>query len=349
MGQSLSSQSLLWFRISLSFYFIFLGCIIGTWSSLMSVIKIDHNLSDATLGAVLLSAIGGGILASPIAAYCNTQFGSSKNMLLGSLISLSIFPLLGVTYNDNPQLDIAVLIISIACLGVGMIWCDVSMNTLSSSFEKLSRKHYMGYFQSLYAVGAVVGVLLGGLLLEKGCSAFQILCLNTMVLTPLVIAFYFWLFTKEEQEGGSNDDDNNLETSILISKEVGISQKVDRRQVCCLMLLGFLAYQGEGMVGDWGVIYMTSTLKAPPLFATLGFAAFQCFVIFGRLGSDYLHKYWKTSFILKVSGFVSSCGMSIVIYAPSSPWPLSICVSGFAVMGLGLSFVAPLVISAAGK
>ena len=118
--------------------------------------------------------------------------------------------------------------------------------------------------------------------------------------------------------------------------------------LCCT---GALAYMGEGSIGDWSAIYLVINLGSSPVVGTLGFAAFQLAVAIGRFSLDSMIETHGIDrrVLLKVSGVLSLIGLGLVTLAPSLPDPVPAAIIGFGITGVGLSFVAPIVMYLAGS
>ena len=46
-------------KFAIGWYFLLLGAAMGNWSALIPIIMISHNINDAVLGGILMSAFAG--------------------------------------------------------------------------------------------------------------------------------------------------------------------------------------------------------------------------------------------------------------------------------------------------
>lgn len=288
-----------------------------------------------------------------------------------------------------------ILIIGIVGLGFGIAWVDISINSQAVLLEKYARKPRLGMCHATYAIGGLVGALVGGGLASSSLSLFLDFSLFSMFgLIPSII-FYFGLISFEDEkninlgiltidssenkmnspllvdsvEDSSSDSINDIESvqanhatynPIVSSAEdhVNTAEIIDNKKstrsstslLVCLCLLGGLAYFGEGSIGDWSAIYLHSTLDASLLVSSFGFALFQLFVAMGRYYSDKLVERYPRYQILQISGIISGLGLGVVVLSPAFHTNISIplAIIGFGLTGVGISVVAPLIISIAG-
>jgi putative Ca2+/H+ antiporter (TMEM165/GDT1 family) len=131
-----------------------------------------------------------------------------------------------------------------------------------------------------------------------------------------------WL-TFEDKESNSSVDNFISDKYILLK----------------VSILYFIAYFGEGSVGDWSGIYLSS-YGASPLVCVGGFVGFQLFVAIGRYYSDHLVKKIGRRKLLFFSGIISAVGLGVVVAGPyitsSDNYVIGIAIAGFTVFGIGM-------------
>jgi MFS family permease len=138
------------------------------------------------------------------------------------------------------------------------------------------------------------------------------------------------------------EDKENLRSSI----------PKDYFSLIIISALGFIGYFGEGSIGDWSALYLTTHWDCSPLVATLGYVGFQLCVAIGRVFSDRIVLVLGRKPLLILSGIIAGIGLSIAVIAsflPKSLYSLLLAILGFACCGLGLSALSPTVISLAGS
>lgn len=375
-------------KLAIAWYFFSEGATIGNWAALLPTVKEEQDLSNGTLGLVLIASVVGAILSLPFVSYVTSRFGSGFALFMGGLLLFPLNPIIGIKHN------LPAFVLGVFALGFALGWMDICMNNQAVLCEKMIRLPTLGFFHGIYAVGGLCGALLGGALLETtDMTVFaEVLCFYTLIVLPQ-LCFSCWLLSAQEERlinqtaalltaghrRSSADDGKSAHhhlivpelASILSSSVDGSSHPsqqtdwadfaedsfgsaADTSALAVLCALCFLAYMGEGSVGDWSTIYLSETLHTSPLTSTLGYVAFALAVAVARFSSDALVLRFGRRALLYAAGAVAGLGLCC---AAGSAWlhglygrdeALAGAIAGFALAGAGLGVVAPSVISLAG-
>ena len=103
-------------------------------------------------------------------------------------------------------------------------------------------------------------------------------------------------------------------------------------------------YVSEGSVGEWGSLYLHQEKAAPESIAALVFAGFSICSLLCRLVADRLRNNFGDFLVSTAGATLALAGMLTVL--SSSSW--SICLIGYAMMGLGQAPIVPIAFSRAG-
>lgn len=95
----------------------------------------------------------------------------------------------------------------------------------------------------------------------------------------------------------------------------------------------------------WGAVYVDEVLDAPSRWVALATLPYLVASLLVRLAGDHLVERYGAVAVLRVGALVACVGLLVVTLAPT--WPVA--VIGFTVVGTGISVVAPLSFSAAGR
>lgn len=345
-------------KVATCWYFVSLGLVIGDFSAVMPKLQTKFKLSNALLGIVLISAIGGSIISAPIVSAMNQRYGTSFSSLIGGLSLILLFPILGIPGNN-----IGILICGIICLGFTAAIVDISLNGQAVLLEKVVKNSCLGLMHAFYAIGGMVGALYGGLMVQNNQSLSKnFIILSIVQLLPTLFASRFMFTYDEETAILKQADDENMKVCDEIGDEKSVvsattcaitvsSNKTQYYQVLLIGCIGFIGFLGEGSIGDWSAIYLTFTLQASPLMSSLGIVFYQVFVAIVRYYSDHLLSIYSYQSLLLFSGFVGTIGLVIVVLASlfSSSIGIVVAILGFALTGVGIGMVSPIVISYAGS
>ena len=106
--------------------------------------------------------------------------------------------------------------------------------------------------------------------------------------------------------------------------------------------MGFICFcvaMSEGAMADWSSLYYRQVVHELGKVSTVGYTAFALCMALGRFFGDQLLQAFGYSTVLKLNGILVFIGMGLAL-AINSPGAVII---GFALVGLGVSSVIPIV------
>jgi fucose permease len=117
------------------------------------------------------------------------------------------------------------------------------------------------------------------------------------------------------------------------------------RALWTLGVVAFCGAVGEGAMADWGALYVHDDLGGSEGMAAFAFTVFSTTMLLGRFATDRVSSRFDPSRVVRAGAIVAVVGL-IGGLLPSTT---TAAIVGYAVMGLGLACVFPLVYSAAGS
>jgi len=108
---------------------------------------------------------------------------------------------------------------------------------------------------------------------------------------------------------------------------------------------GLCALLAEGAAADWSAVYLRDNLGTSAGFAAAGFAAFSVAMAAGRLFGDRLAARFGPVRLVRYGGLVAAIGLAAGLISGQP----AVAVAGFAVLGAGLSSMAPQIFLAGGQ
>lgn len=243
-------------KIAIAYYFFCLGSELGCWAGILPRIKKDHDLSNTTLGGILVAAVFGAILALPTVTMILEKYGSRFSLIAGGVISPLLFPVIGVNSH------ISIFIIAVFLLGFGSGWFDISMNAQAVLCEKVSGKATLGLFHCLYAIGGLSGALFGGGLLDAGANPLQVTFLGSIILLIPQLIVVWWLYDKEEQKYIEENQNIFEQEEQLISPLHRPSKQLNDRQLS----LPSSSFSSSAVVADKDTVNNRNSLEEGKVF-----------------------------------------------------------------------------------
>jgi MFS family permease len=102
---------------------------------------------------------------------------------------------------------------------------------------------------------------------------------------------------------------------------------------------------GEGAISDWSVNYMENVVLSEKSIAPLALSAFATAMTIGRLFGDRFRAWWGDAKLIVYGGLIATIGIVLLLSIPE-PYPA---ISGFFLVGIGLSTIVPITYSIAGN
>ena len=316
-------------RLACMFYFMAPGLAYGLVTSRMPALKNMTGATEGELGIILLcfglSALIGLAFAPRLIAKI-----SAKTTLLASSLACMVFVVL-VSFSSS----VWFFGIAMALLGICMGLCDVTMNVQGVEVERAYKKSSMNILHAGYNIGAAAAACAGSIFAATNFGVWV-----NFVLPVAVMAGMLW-WAEPRLVTGNLEKPERSESSPLVSVE---PKKRLPFLVWVCGLLCVCCYVSEGSVGEWGSLYLHQEKAAPESIAALVFAGFSICSLLCRLVADRLRNNFGDFLVSTAGATIALAGMLTVL--SSSSW--SICLSGYAMMGLGQAPIVPIAFSRAG-
>jgi len=311
-------------RIATIGVFLANGFGIGAWAVEVPRIKESLSLSDTALGISLFAFALGAIVAMPLAGQLAPRFGSGRaTALLGAAFVITL-PLPAFAPN------MAVLCLVLFALGAANGALDVSMNGHASTIETQWRSPIMSSFHAAWSAGGLLGAATGAMLQKAGVSVIGGLLVPDAFIAVLIVG-----------------------AAVLALRDLGEPREAPKSSgfawpsgaVMKLAMLAFLCMLVEGAVADWSAVYLRSTLNREASIAAIGYSAFAFSMAACRIIGDVSVRRFGSSKVVAMGGLIAVAGLALVLGVPTV---LTACV-GFAMVGIGLANIVPVIFSAAGR
>jgi predicted MFS family arabinose efflux permease len=215
---------------------------------------------------------------------------------------------------------------------------DVAMNIEAAALQDVVGRRIMSRFHAAYSLGGLAGAGGGALAASTGLSVKgNFWVIGLLVLTLGVTASSAFSRTPVK----SRVDTASSELSPV---------RLPRRPKLSWTLVGlctiaFGCFLADGAVNNWSAIYLHSSLKAGEGLAAVAYTAFSCAMAGGRLFGDHLAERIGPVRLVRFSAGTATIGLAAALIAGQ----VVAAMVGFILLGLGMSFVVPLVFTASSQ
>lgn len=301
--------------------FLLHGAILGSWVVHVPLAKERLGVGAGVFGWTLLAGALGAVVAMPLTGALVNRYGSRRIITAaGVLFCLSLA--LPATAAALPS-----FVAGLAIFGAMIGSMDVAMNAHGLAVEKELGRPVMSSYHGAFSLGAMAGTILSAAMLESLGAAVQLLLVCAGCLGALLLAARRLL---------GHDVDRGLGGASFAwptAATIGLGS------LCFLVLLT------EGAVLDWSAIHLREVHRLPVSGAGLGYALFSCAMAGSRFLGDGLRIRLGATALVRGSALLTAVGMAGVTL---SPHPLAV-IAGYAVAGLGIGNIAPVLFAGGGR
>jgi MFS family permease len=292
----------------------------GSWATAIPSLKTMLALSAGQLSIALLAMSIGGVIAMQPASHLIEKIGGTgrSTTRLGFVFAAAL---------ALPPLAPNLIGLVIACAAVGGSIClmDVAMNAHATRIEKDWGSAINSSFHAGFSLGGLIGTGFGALLLTLHVP-------TPLLLVPVALIVALTIALAAPHLGAGDTE----------KREQGPIFRLPERSIALLAIVLTLCFMSEGAMADWSGIYLTGLGEAPAR-AAAGYAAFSATMVLGRLTGDLMVRHFGRPFVIGAGCALAAFGLILATALPN----FYAIVSGFALVGIGLSNVVPCVFSTA--
>ena len=327
-------------RIATFAGFTAIGGMAYIWSTGVTALREQLGLSgaagDVKFGLIALCSGIAAALGSLVVGFFADRFGPRKVIAVSAFVYPGSIVALGLAHSPLAA------ILPVLVFGLFRGAQDTALNTHGIQVERYYGRSIMSSFHFCYSMGGFALGLAGSWLAQTysndAAMPFALLGGAMFVLSAGSIP---WLLRQcellpdapEEPVGTGDAPAPETGKNMIILVMIGFG----------LLLLG--AMIGENVVGDWGQEYVRRVDHATAALAGLAVSVFIGAEAAGRLFGDRLAQHFGRAKIVFASGMMAVAGLTVILVFGTPATALV----GLAVLGLGLSSIAPLMLSSAGR
>lgn len=300
--------------------FLNLGFVVGVWGVHVPSVKARYALDERTLALALLSISVGSLLTLFIAGRVVGALGARMTSVLAGAGFCLALGLSLVMPGLWALLPVMVL------FGASESVFDVAINAEGTTLETLSKRGVMSGFHGMFSLGAMLGAAAAATMIRASItSSVQLVAVGALVVASIALSSRGMLASHPVADVAQAHFVWPRGTLLLIGM---------------LICFGMLA---EGVMYNWSVLYVNQELRAPQERAALAYVAFAGATALMRFVGDSVRARVSERTMLLAGPALAAAAMLVVLLV-ARPW---VAMAGFAVVGVGLATVVPILYNAA--
>jgi MFS family permease len=308
-------------RIGVAALFLTNGALFANLLPRYPEIKTDLQLSNAVYGAAIAAFSGGALVAGLTAGALIRRFHSSRVAVVCT-IGIGVFAVVA-GLASSPIVLAAALFIA----GASDAVTDVAQNAHGLRVQRNYGRSIINSFHAVWAVGAILGGLMGAAAIALHISRATHLAIAAVVFSAVVVIAYPYLL-----RGPDHDDHPSARTGGGGAAGVGVYLTL-----FAMVVIAIAGATVEDAGSSWATLYIRDSLGAPGPVAAFGYVALVGFMFVGRLIGDRLVDRFGERAVARAGGFIAAAGMGCALAFPTVPGTIA----GFAAAGLGVATLIP--------
>jgi predicted MFS family arabinose efflux permease len=312
-------------RVAISAMFLLNGAILGSWAPQIPLLLPRHGITESTLGLLILGMGIGAMAAMCFSGRLTARYGSRR--MVGATAICCAVTLAAAVLAPN----VATLALAMAAMGASIAMMDVATNANAVELEQSAGRAILSSTHGFWSVGGFLGGALGGPGIAALGNSGHALTVSVLSLALVALSWSRLSDAPVAEEDTSSGTGNGM-----------------WRQGWTIYLIGLmtlLAFVPESAVLDWSALYLSTDHDAGVAASGMAFALFSACMAAMRFCGDAVRTRVGAVPLLRASGVTAAAGMSLAALAPSA----TLATAGFALTGIGLANIVPILFSAAGR
>ncbi|WP_221340539.1 MFS transporter [Nonomuraea endophytica] len=313
--------------------FFLSGLVVGVWAAGLPSLNDRLDLGPAKLGTALLLISLGALVSMLIAGPVVDRWTSRRVCwFAGPLSALALLaPALAPSYG--------LLAAAAVVFGIGIGVVEVAINAHSVEVERVYGRPIISAFHGTWSLGGAAAGLITSLALKLGASGQALLVATALIVPFLYLPAVTRLLPPVPSPSPSAD-------TTAPGKAVGLRWGL----IALLGLAAFAGHLSEGAAIDWAALHARWILGTDPAAAPLAYTIFAVAMTTVRLLGDPIRARLGSVLTIQLAGVLATCGYVLVLCAPlfAGAGAVVVAWTGWALAGVGLATVVPVIFSAVG-
>jgi hypothetical protein len=309
-------------RVAAAAVFCITGLVSASWFGRIPAVQERLDLSAGGLAIAILGVEGGALAGLSLGGAVVVRWGSRRAVQGGVIVFA-------------PGVLVAAVAPSLAWLTIGLaLWAvansvlDVALNAQGVGLEREADRPLLSGLHAVQGFGLLSGAVVATAAAAAGVSL--VAHLTVVAATALTVGLAASL-------GLAREPNHRRESA---------GRRPGYRPSAQLLLVGviaFCAFLMDGVATNWVGVHLGDDHGAGQGLAAAGFTAFAAALVTGRLFADRLLSCFSRARLVQACGLLAVGGTAIAVLAPSAV----VALVGWAVLGLGVAPLAPILLGAA--
>lgn len=312
-------------RLATFVVFLLNGAVFGTWASRVPALAQQIGAEVGSLGLALLGASAGLAFTAPLAARICALYGSRGVLIVSSLLSPLLLPVLALSQSP---LQFGLTLVA---LGASIAMMDVSMNIAAVVVVRALQRPLMPQFHAGFSVGGLIGSLGSAAAAQAHWTPmkhFLVAACVGLVVTAVIA--------------------KNIPGGVGERHREEVAERANVLKSPVLWLLASVALCSaiaEGAAADWSALFMVRERGMGDAAGAYAYAGFSVAMALARWFGEPIQRRLGPHRLLAAGGGLAATGLALAVVVPS---PAAGYV-GFGLAGLGLAFSFPVVMDLASE
>jgi MFS family permease len=285
------------------------------------------HIGDSTVAVVLACVLVVAAVGSIAAGALVGRFGSRIVLRVSQLLVLAAVVGIGAAHTLGAAVPFMLL------FGAAVGGVDATTNMQAVALQRRYGRSIILSFHGVWALGAAIGSVAATLATDAHISLFVFYVAANVPIAVLLLAVGRFLLQGVKDE------------TIALDSATGKPPAIAWRPMLAVCAVMALAYFADSTVSSAGGLYIQDGLHGHGWQITIVYFAYAVPFMAGRFAGDRLTEHYGGTPVGRAGAAVAAVGFVIAVAAPG---PL-VALLGFGVVGLGISVMAPLCFSAAGR
>ena len=313
--------------------FILFGTSITIIGATLPKILADFHWNYFVAGVVIGAGAVAYFVSSFAAGYLIKYWGPKPTIMLGLL-----FEIVGLAFFAATPDPLANTLLS-ALIGLGQGCIEVGVNTATLRVDPHSTGRPMNLMHGAFAVGAIIGPVAVGILMQSGLSWTLVYRGMAVIPALLIVMMWFIALPKTADQATTGDQE--------------VPERLSANPAYWLSFVALFLYVGVELgVSNWVAEYFVASFAYSAAAGALLVSLFWAGLLAGRFGVPLLYKGSRQDAVLvgfSILATVSIALLALLGHIAATPLTIGFAQGFVFLAGLGCSIYYPIVITLLGK